>query len=277
MMCGAVGSKEQKPGNSSHGHAKRVLSHDYWKKKKINIAKLFRARRGVPINSHEQDQKIEDSSLANVTDSSAEVSIVALDDFTTAPYGSISDVWIDLELQLEGNYTVQNASEASISCSAFLREKSLENKCFIIERYCEDSAGLFFNYMYIANCMLGACPFLVRLGFLLLIVAFLFYLLGDTAEEYFCPTVAKISSLLKLSPSTAGVTLLAFGNGKERSLRTGATSTRKENAEYVSYGIWALQVHPTSLALCSLSLPREQMEKSELELLSVQDLLLLQL
>ena len=40
-----------------------------------------------------------------------------------------------------------------------------------------------------------------------------FYLLAETAEDYFCPTVTLVSKMLRLAPSTAGVTLVAFGNG----------------------------------------------------------------
>lgn len=40
-----------------------------------------------------------------------------------------------------------------------------------------------------------------------------FYLLGGTAERFFCPALARISEGLKMSPNVAGVTLLALGNG----------------------------------------------------------------
>ncbi|CAI7867592.1 unnamed protein product [Closterium sp. NIES-53] len=39
------------------------------------------------------------------------------------------------------------------------------------------------------------------------------FLLADTADRFFCPTVETMSAMLGLSPSTAGVTLLALGNG----------------------------------------------------------------
>ena len=41
----------------------------------------------------------------------------------------------------------------------------------------------------------------------------LIWLLGDTAETYFSPALEKISKRFNMSPTLAGVTLLAFGNG----------------------------------------------------------------
>lgn len=64
--------------------------------------------------------------------------------------------------------------------------------------------------------MFAATPPALRplcLAFFVLVLLFLFCSISITASDFFCPNLASMAAYLGLSETTAGVTLLAFGNG----------------------------------------------------------------
>ena len=98
------------------------------------------------------------------------------------------------------------------SCKNFHRLDDYKAKCLYIKTHNPCVSQGYIDYLYLFYCKLGSFPIL-GYSLLSLWLLVLFYLLGNTASEYFCSSLESLSSLLKLSPTIAGVTLLSLGNG----------------------------------------------------------------
>lgn len=97
-------------------------------------------------------------------------------------------------------------------CKSFLGLTDFEAKCSVLKSSNPCDTQGYIDYLYIFYCQYGSFSILgYTLLFLWLLV--LFYLLGNTASEYFCSSLESLSKLLNLSPTIAGVTLLSLGNG----------------------------------------------------------------
>ncbi|KAK7380792.1 hypothetical protein VNO78_33311 [Psophocarpus tetragonolobus] len=97
-------------------------------------------------------------------------------------------------------------------CTDLHKFSDYDSKCLYVKSNVHCRSKGYINYLQIFYCSFGHSPIL---GHVLLIVwlVVLFYLLGDTASNYFCNNLEGLSDILRLSPTIAGVTLLSLGNG----------------------------------------------------------------
>eukprot|EP00792_Barthelona_sp_PAP020_P006636 TRINITY_DN3044_c0_g1_i3.p1 TRINITY_DN3044_c0_g1~~TRINITY_DN3044_c0_g1_i3.p1 ORF type:complete len:561 (-),score=120.55 TRINITY_DN3044_c0_g1_i3:111-1793(-) len=112
-----------------------------------------------------------------------------------------------------GNLLILNAGDNDNGGEAACHDPDLSgNACAYVNR--EDCLEImelvpFLQYYY---CQFGQMR-VVGMILIILILVFFFGLLSSTAENYFCPSLDKLSIAMKLSEATAGSTLLALGNG----------------------------------------------------------------
>lgn len=97
-------------------------------------------------------------------------------------------------------------------CTEIHQHKGYGSRCDYLRANPDCNSGGFFNYMVFLYC---GCDTVEPLGYIVLVIWLLtlFYLLGNTAADYFCCSLEKLSDWLKLPPTVAGVTLLPLGNG----------------------------------------------------------------
>ncbi|XP_062004688.1 cation/calcium exchanger 1 [Rosa rugosa] len=113
---------------------------------------------------------------------------------------------------LPNQSTILHATIVDDGCSKLHEHPDFETKCLYVKTQIGCRPDGYLNYLQIFYCNFGQFPIIAHVAILLWLLV-LFYLLGNTAANYFCSSLESLSKILKLSPTIAGVTLLSLGNG----------------------------------------------------------------
>lgn len=97
-------------------------------------------------------------------------------------------------------------------CQELQALQGAEARCAYLLAHTPCAPAGYVDYLRLFYCGFAGQPAAGYAAFLLWLVV-LFYLLGDTASEYFCASLEGLSAALRLPPAVAGVTLLSLGNG----------------------------------------------------------------
>ncbi|KAL1548821.1 cation/calcium exchanger 1-like [Salvia divinorum] len=129
----------------------------------------------------------------------------------------------------QSNNSARRLYDAVDDCSGVREISDYRAKCAYVRSSSGCSNG-YLNYLEIFYCACGDSP---AVGYLVLLLwmSVLFYILGNTTAEYFCPSVESLSRVLRLSPTIAGTTLLPLGNGANDVFSSVIAFTRSGDAD----------------------------------------------
>eukprot|EP01114_Cavostelium_apophysatum_P020498 TRINITY_DN6889_c0_g1_i1.p1 TRINITY_DN6889_c0_g1~~TRINITY_DN6889_c0_g1_i1.p1 ORF type:complete len:634 (+),score=62.09 TRINITY_DN6889_c0_g1_i1:80-1981(+) len=109
-----------------------------------------------------------------------------------------------------GSRSLLDVDDESCSNISDITSHSFPDACLLASK-CPPSGIV--NYLSIYFCTTDVVMRYVKLVCMAFLLLALFYVLGITTENYFCPTLTVMSKKMHLPADIAGITLLALGNG----------------------------------------------------------------
>jgi len=111
------------------------------------------------------------------------------------------------------------------------------DRCTVVQENINCKGESLIKFPFIYYCGIDKIKYGWILGIILAILFFIliFYLISSTAEHWLAGSLAKLSELLKMSESLAGVTLVAIGNGA-LDLLTGIVAANSDGGPMLSVG-----------------------------------------
>ncbi|EZA57273.1 Sodium/potassium/calcium exchanger, partial [Ooceraea biroi] len=139
-------------------------------------------------------------------------------------------------------------------CS-YVWQVSAEERCEWVSNTEDCYSDSMIQYTILLFCYFKSENAATLAGGLSLVLLWLFYLfliLGSTADNFFCPALAVIASVMRLSDNIAGVTILAFGNGAPdifTSLVSGGDGAIIMFTELIGAGVFVTSMIAGSVAI----------------------------
>lgn len=106
----------------------------------------------------------------------------------------------------------ESQSTSNPDCQHVGDHSGFDDSCSFVRAHEACRSDGLLDYTSIFFCTFSRAPLTGLVAFTIWL-ACLFYMLGNTAADYFCCSLEKMSKLLHLPPTVAGVSLLPLGNG----------------------------------------------------------------
>lgn len=107
---------------------------------------------------------------------------------------------------------IPERTKISRPCTDVRQHTGFPDECSYVRANTECHSGTVIEYITAYYCTFSKSPVVAYVLFFVWLLM-LFYMLGNTAADYFCCSLEKLSVLLRLPPTVAGVSLLPLGNG----------------------------------------------------------------